>query len=240
MLTSLRKRTPPSRTADLTVTRLMVLLTFGTGVADAAGYIGLHNVFVANMTGNVVFVGLGLAGVGELPVFRSLVAFAGFVAGAFLGGRCQRGSDPNERVPKRTVWLFAVVAGILAVLTLVFAVRTYTSWGLEVATAIFAAGMGIQAAAARRLAVTDVSTVVVTSTLGALAADSRFAGRSGGRQMRRLGAIAAMLAGAIVGGLLLRIHLAVPIGLACLVGAAVAVALGRLRATGSGEPRVPS
>jgi uncharacterized membrane protein YoaK (UPF0700 family) len=217
--------------ADLAITRLMVLLTFGTGVVDAAGYIGLHKVFVANMTGNVVFIGLGLAGTADLPVVRSLIALAGFAAGALLGGRYQRGLDPQERIPRRTVLLLSAVAVLLGGLTVAFAIRIYSGWGLEVATAVFAIAMGLQAAAARRLAVTDVSTVVITSTLASLAADSRLAGGPRTRQLRRLGAVLAMLLGACAGALLVRLHLAVPLGLACVIALVVSLALVRLRVT---------
>jgi uncharacterized membrane protein YoaK (UPF0700 family) len=225
---------------DVAVTRLMVLLTFGTGVVDAAGYIGLHKVFVANMTGNVVFIGLGLAGTADLPVVRSLIALAGFVAGALLAGRYQRGLDPGERIPRRTIQLCTAVAILLAGLTVAFAIRIYSGWGLEVATAVFAVAMGMQAAAARRLAVTDVSTVVITSTLASLAADSRVAGGSRTRQLRRLGAVLAMLAGACAGALLLRLHLAVPLGLACVIAAVVSLVLVRLRATSARREPQPN
>lgn len=218
----------------------MVLLTFGTGVVDAAGYIGLHKVFVANMTGNVVFIGLGLAGTADLPVVRSLLALAGFVAGALLAGRYQRGLDPQDRIPRRTLQLCIAVAALLGGLTVAVAVRTYSGWGLEIATAVFAVAMGMQAAAARRLAVTDVSTVVITSTLVSLAADSRLAGGTMTRQLRRLGAVLAMLAGACAGALLLRLHLAVPLGLACGIAVVVSVALVRLRAASARQRQQPN
>ena len=40
----------------------MLVLTILTGVVDAASYLKLGHVFVANMTGNVVFLGFALAG----------------------------------------------------------------------------------------------------------------------------------------------------------------------------------
>jgi uncharacterized membrane protein YoaK (UPF0700 family) len=45
---------------------LLVCLTVVTGLVDAFSYLSLGHVFVANMTGNVVFLGFGLAGVGEI------------------------------------------------------------------------------------------------------------------------------------------------------------------------------
>jgi hypothetical protein len=41
---------------------LLVCLTVVTGLVDAFSYLRLGHVFVANMTGNVVFLGFGLAG----------------------------------------------------------------------------------------------------------------------------------------------------------------------------------
>jgi hypothetical protein len=38
----------------------MLALTFTTGIVDAVGYLGLDRVFTANMTGNVVILGMAL------------------------------------------------------------------------------------------------------------------------------------------------------------------------------------
>jgi uncharacterized membrane protein YoaK (UPF0700 family) len=37
-----------------------------TGLVDATSYLKLGHVFVANMTGNVVFLGFGIAGAGGI------------------------------------------------------------------------------------------------------------------------------------------------------------------------------
>ena len=75
--------------------------------------------------------------------------------------------------------------------------------------ALLAVAMGIQNAVARKLAVPDMTTTVLTMTLTGLAADLRAeirggAGRTTARAAlgRRLLAIAAMLVGAITGALL--------------------------------------
>jgi hypothetical protein len=57
-------------------------------------------VFVANMTGNVVFLGFGLAGVGEISIVASLLAVLAFVLGATL-----RGGPLAERCTAATYWL---------------------------------------------------------------------------------------------------------------------------------------
>ena len=52
---------------------------------------------------------------------------------------------------------------------------------------------GIGLASARRLAVADVTTIVVTSTIVGLASDSRLAGGDGTRAGRRVLAVLALL-----------------------------------------------
>ena len=69
---------------------LLVGLTVVTGLVDAFSYLSLGHVFVANMTGNVVFLGFGLAGVGEISIVASLLAVLAFVLGATVGGRWPR------------------------------------------------------------------------------------------------------------------------------------------------------
>ena len=80
----------------LTVTALL-LLTFATGLVDAVSVLELGHVFVANMTGNVVFLGFWLAPRTVVDVTAALVAFGCFVAGAVIGGRMARHLDGNVR-----------------------------------------------------------------------------------------------------------------------------------------------
>ena len=65
----------------------LVLLTFATGLVDAASVLGLGHVFTANMTGNVVFLGFSLAGSGRVATLDCLVALGAFLIGALGGGR---------------------------------------------------------------------------------------------------------------------------------------------------------
>src|SRR3954471_16476669 len=65
---------------------LMLVLTVLTGVVDAVSILSLGRVFVANMTGNVVFVGFALAGAPGFSLTASLSALGGFLVGAAIGG----------------------------------------------------------------------------------------------------------------------------------------------------------
>ena len=66
---------------------LLVSMTLVTGLVDAFSYLVLGHVFVANMTGNVVFLGFALAGAPGFSITASLAAMAAFAVGALIGGR---------------------------------------------------------------------------------------------------------------------------------------------------------
>jgi uncharacterized membrane protein YoaK (UPF0700 family) len=107
-----------------------------------------------------------------------------------------------------------------------------------VVTTLLGAVMGTQAATARFLAVKDVTTVVVTSTITGLAADSVLGSGKGGGSGRRAAAVLLILAGATVGAALLEWHLGaglVAAGAVVLSATAVGAAHQRLS-----EPAVAS
>jgi uncharacterized membrane protein YoaK (UPF0700 family) len=95
--------------------------------------------------------------------------------------------------------------------------------------------MGIQNATARRLAVPDLTTTVLTLTLTGLAADSQLAGGAGGHPARRLIAVSAMFAGALLGALLvLNVDLVLPLAIAAVLMATSAL-LAHVLSTGNPE-----
>lgn len=206
--------TRPQQT-ERSLLRLMLVLTFVTGMIDAIGYLGLDRVFAGNMTGNVVILGLGLAGADQLPVLGPATALGGFLLGAALAGRALRHSARGH-------WTTATTWVLLGGVTLLGAVAVLLLLGdglsphviTPIAAALLATAMGAQAATARRLAVQEVTTVVVTSTLTGLAADSRLG--SGGSPLwpRRAGAVLVLIAGAAAGALTLLLHAALGVALA--------------------------
>ena len=198
---------------------MMVVLTFVTGTVDAVGYLGLDRVFTGNMTGNIVILGMGLAGVDELPVLGPAVALATFAAGAFATGLVLR----SARKGWSTRITLVLVTGALALTGCacgLLLVPDDSRVQLTVA-AITAAVMGAQATVARKVAVTDMTTVVVTSTLTQLASESFVAGGPRAVGNRRMVAIAAIFLGAFVGAVLLQVHIAIPMGLAAVLSLVV-------------------
>ncbi|WP_082552959.1 YoaK family protein [Phycicoccus sp. Root101] len=208
---------------------LMLALTFSTGVIDAVGYLGLDRVFTGNMTGNVVVLGMALVGGTGLPVLGPLLALVGFMAGAAFGGRMLKSAGPGWTA--RTTVLFTIVGVLmLGVAALLLAIEEDVSPPLRVTvTTVLGAAMGIQAATARFIAVKDVTTVVVTSTLTGLAADSVLGSGKGAGSARRTAAVILILAGAFAGGALLKWHLGGGLLLAGSITLAVTL-LGALHA----------
>ena len=94
------------------------------------------------------------------------------MAGAVIAGRVLR--RRRRRWATRTTCCSGVVAGLLAAIALTFvaASRTRARGWRSPSPGSSARAMGMQAAAARHIAVKDVTTVVVTSTITGLAADT--------------------------------------------------------------------
>src|SRR6185437_5090665 len=100
---------------------LLLGLTVLTGVVDAVSILALGRVFVANMTGNVVFVGFAVAGAAGFSLAASLLGLVGFVAGAGAGGRLIGwfGSDRSRLLATATSIEFGLFAVATAVVGLV-------------------------------------------------------------------------------------------------------------------------
>ena len=196
---------------------LMLALTFSTGVIDAVGYLGLDKVFTGNMTGNVVILGMALTGAEGLPVAGPAVALVSFMAGAAVGGRVLKPVAAGWST--RSTTLFATVGALMIVIAIaLFLAGNRPERPVElVLTALLAVAMGIQAATARHLAVKDITTVVVTSLITGLAADSRIGAGIGQPWMRRIAALALICAGATGGALAITLHLGAGVALSAAI-----------------------
>jgi len=225
------------------LTTVLVALTVVTGAVDAFSYLVLDHVFVANMTGNVLFVAFSLAGAPEFSWLSAAVSLLAFVVGASAAGRLSRRVAPHRGrqllvlCAAETVLLLAAYGCALLVGLPGTAAGRYT---LIVLTAL---AMGMQGGLVRRLGVPDLSTLVMTTTIIGMATDSRPGGGPDGRVGTRLVSVLALTVGALLGGLTARyVHPALPLLLAGLILAAVtAVAVRLARSTGgwTRPPRKP-
>ncbi|MCV7077961.1 YoaK family protein [Mycobacterium szulgai] len=199
----------------LTIVALL-LLTFATGLADAISVLVLGHVFVANMTGNVVFLGFWFVK-SNIDLTAGLVAFSGFLTGAVIGGRLLRtlGHRPRRWI---TTVLGIEVINLVVLSSLAGAgilhyndnTKLFLLGGLAVT-------FGMQNASAREFGIQELSTTVLTSTIVAIGADSRLAGGSGHREGLRYSVILSMCGGAILGATLSKVIVAPVLALAAAV-----------------------
>ena len=208
---------------------LLLLLSATTGLIDAVSVMGLGKVFTANMTGNVAFLGFAVAGAPGFSWPLYVVALLFFAGGAGLGGWMGKTHAPHSR----RCWLLwagtieAILLGLAAACALVGGIPLGRT-ALLAAIAFTATAMGCRNATVRQLKVADLTTTVLTMTITGLAADFSAAGGGNNSNIRRrLGAVLAILIGALLGGLLvLHAGLALPLVLAGLItlGASVVLA----------------
>jgi uncharacterized membrane protein YoaK (UPF0700 family) len=201
---------------------LLLALTLVTGLVDATSYLKLGHVFVANMTGNVVFLGFGIAGAGGISVWASLTALGAFLIGGICGGRIgsRWSSDRCRHLAVTTGAQLLLVTGALVITA--FSPHHIGTGSRYVVIVLLAIAMGAQNAAARKLAVPDLTTTVLTMTLTGVAADSALAGGPGSKLGRRALSVAAMLLGALIGGaLVLKVDIPAPLALAAALLAAI-------------------
>jgi uncharacterized membrane protein YoaK (UPF0700 family) len=195
------RRRDPTRVRD----GLLVALTLSTGAVDAVSWLVLGKVFSAFMTGNIVFVGLLLGGADGPPVSRVLTALGAFGAGSAIGAWIVRRAPGAGLVWPRsvTVALAAALAAQIAFLGLWVAVAGHPSSTIaDALIGMSALAMGAQATAVFALGVRVVFTTAITASFAVLLGDL-----SGWRQppmerRRLLGMVAGLLAGAVVGTLL--------------------------------------
>jgi uncharacterized membrane protein YoaK (UPF0700 family) len=216
---------------------LLLALTLVTGIVDAVSILALGRVFVANMTGNVVFAGFAISGAPGFSLAASLFALAGFLIGANLGGRmtARFGHDRALHLRAATVTEFALLAAALIVA--VAAGGTAATHGtlhlagtpafgtavIDALAALLSVAMGIQNAVARKLAVPDLTTTVLTMTLTGIGHDPRSGQRGHVTLTRRILVVATMLTGGVAGAeLVLNVGTLIPLALATALLAIVA------------------
>ncbi|GAA3845171.1 hypothetical protein GCM10022403_091380 [Streptomyces coacervatus] len=129
----------------------------------------------------------------------SLAALVSFAVGALLGGRLAHRARAHRG---RVLYLALLLETALCLAAYVIAEAAATPYpgsARYTLIALLGLAMGVQNAAARALAVPDLTTTVLTLTITGVAADSRAAGGKGGKAGRRTLSAAAMFTGGLAG-----------------------------------------
>lgn len=193
----------PGREHTEALPYLLLAITVSTGIIDAVSVIALGNVFVALMTGNIIFIGFALAGAPRFDAVRNATALLAFVVGAGVAGVVASRLVGASR--RRTLVTAAIIESVL-LLVAAYAARGYDAEHLEpklayyVVVVLCGIAMGFRNSTVKKLGVADVPTTVMTLTLASLASDlatHQFKGLP-----RRLASIFCLLGGGFVGALL--------------------------------------
>ena len=235
------RRTSGGAVAVTTRDVLLAGLTFSSGAADAIAFLGLGKVFTAFQTGNLVFLGLGIAGADGPRAVRPAVSLACFAAGVLLGTRIVGGvRRTGSAWPARVSACLAM--GLLA--EVAFAIVWAVTSGhpgaasTDALLATSALAMGLQSAAMLSLGVTGAFTTAATATVMFLmrdAAEPRTA--RAGEPSRFAAVLVALVAGATAGGLmLLHARTLAPLLPAAATAAVIAVGAARTSRPGSTMP----
>ncbi|OBH85489.1 hypothetical protein A5681_17185 [Mycobacterium scrofulaceum] len=177
----------------------LLLLTFATGLADSISILVLGHVFVANMTGNVIFLGFWLAPRTSIDLTAVVVALPMFVCTTILSGRISRHFADRTRQWITTVLATEITLLVTLAILAGAGILHYHNNTKLIMIGVLAVTFGLQHSSARQFGIQELSTTVLTSTIVSLGLDSRLAGGSGERQALRLSVVLTMCAGAFLG-----------------------------------------
>jgi uncharacterized membrane protein YoaK (UPF0700 family) len=209
---------------------LLIVLTVAAGVVDAVSFLGLGQVFISNMTGNLVLLGIAAGQGSSGHVGHLAVALGSFLGGVFAAGWA-------TRKPGVGVWPLGVRFALAAVLVLEagFCVTWAITQGqpgpmLElVLTAVLGLAMGTQSAAVRTLAPSGMSTTFMTGTLVDLVRSVPSSTDERIGKARSLAVVASLAGGAAAGAVLF--YVAPPLALVVAPGlVAVVLVVASLQA----------
>jgi uncharacterized membrane protein YoaK (UPF0700 family) len=175
--------------------RRLTALSFAAGAVDAVSFYQLGRIFTANMTGNVVLLGLSAGHGGTGETLRSAIALTGYVCSALMAFRLTAGASGWDRPVVSVLWAEAL---LLAGFAAGWAVRL----PLGVLVLVAAVAMGLQSAAVNRVGDSGISTTYITGTLTALLGQLAEAARQEASAVRRLSVVVALVVGAAVAGVL--------------------------------------
>src|SRR5258708_37085083 len=213
-------------------------MTAVSGLVDADSFLSLGRVFTANMPGNIVLLAFATAHISGLSVARSLTALLAFLVGAILGGRvmARTGADTQSRFAAQAFVLEAVLLSVASFCSIGYRSdlpgHPLQTFALIALTAL---AMGTRKSAARKLAIPDLTTTVLTLTITGIAADSSIANGNNPRLARRVESVVAMFLGAALGAVIIHYSISAALWLGTTISALCSSALFRSLLT-SGHP----
>ncbi len=195
---------------------LLFALTVSSGAVDSISFLALGKVFTAFMTGNLAFLGMGIAGSADAPSSLAVLAsMAGFAGGVYIGTiivtpprpPATHQGEPATRVvwPRRSTYALAIsLLPHMAFVAIWLAVVGQPGFRATLALlTVWALAMGMQSAAVRWLDVGGVFTTAATATFIFLAGSFARRPLSGEERRRLSGVLVSLIIGGTAGACLL-------------------------------------
>ncbi len=206
---------------------ILGLTGFAAGAVDIISFSKLGGVFASAMTGNLAFLGLYLARFSFASAIGSAIALLGFIAGAAAGHLLTRGKN---RAASLQI-LLTIETALLAAACILWLPLRHPNFSLaaDLLIALLAISMGLQSIVGKKINLSNIPTVVFTSTLTNLVigiAEMVASGKSelGADTKRQIKSFLLYFAGALCAGFLVFLNLALLIALPMLsAGAALVI-----------------
>jgi uncharacterized membrane protein YoaK (UPF0700 family) len=142
---------------------ILGLTAFAAGAVDVISFVRLGGIFASAMTGNLAFLGIYLARLSFYSAAGSAIGLCGFIAGSALGHSLTRGKSRPASL--------SLLLG-LEILLLACVVMFWFPFGHKNGTlaadfliALLSVSMGLQSIIGKKINLSNIPTVVFTSTL---------------------------------------------------------------------------
>lgn len=149
---------------------LVLVLALAAGAADAWSYFGVGHVFIANLTGNTVFLGIAIAGQKRTEILKPALAIAFYAVGVVIGAWMAGEPEERREWPRRVSLTLAVEGALLGITALLWA-RWYPLHGDTAQRSLIviaSCAVGMQSSAMRTLKIPGIVTTYITGTWTAL------------------------------------------------------------------------
>ncbi len=227
---------------------LLAGLSFSAGMYEAICFLAFGKVFAGFQTGNLVFLGFGVAGTrppagpNPVTVVISLAAFAAGVALAIpilkgFGGGQETEHNASQVWPRPVSIALAIAFVLQAAFFVVWVTAASPASLAYILIALAAFAMGLQANAVRSLHVPGISTTAFTATFVGLAIGVASWALTGPSARRLIAAVVGVAFGGFLGDWMLsHAHPYVPVVPAAVTAVVIAVAWVALKSRATAGP----
>jgi uncharacterized membrane protein YoaK (UPF0700 family) len=206
---------------------ILGLTAFAAGAVDIISFVKLGGVFASAMTGNLAFLGLYIARFSFASAIGSTIALLGFIAGTACGHVLTKGHSRGTALQT----LLAIETTLLAAAAILWLPTHHANGSLnaDALIAFFSIAMGMQSIVGKKINLSNIPTVVFTSTLTNLVigiADMLAAGKTTlpADTKRQITSFLLYFAGALCAGILVFMHVTAFVALPVLaVGTALVI-----------------